>query len=563
MVHNAAGPLTRISFRRDVRVFLIALVGFLGLLICALLLVMQGFGEDAQANVIRRWNAVADAGAADIASAGTEATRRVRAQSLAGRYAILAVDFGQQTTVPPVGYSIVRQIGGREIRFVFDEQELQTLQRRFAMTASISVAAAVTVMVLLVFYIPRITRPIESMLGDARALGARDERQEETAYLVSTFRESISKLREQEHELKRLHEAEKNRADELEMVTATLTRSLTSGLIALDPRGNVLEINAAAREVLGITAVGETSVALADLIGDSPLSRAIHRAIELRETLTRIEVEHETGTSTIAIGLTAVPLVGEGGRLLGLLALFTDLTPIKRLEARVRAMQTLADLGEMAAGIVHELRNSLSTIVGYMRLAQRSDLPAEAAARLRSADQEAGQLHSAVERLLAFARPMDLQVEPTDLRELVAAVVSRLSEQTGDIAVAINGSAEIDADPTLLSRAIENVLRNAIDAVADRGPAARIDVTITTDPPTLVITDNGIGLDGSRADRLLLPFVSEKPGGFGLGLSLARKIAILHGGDIELTGSPGHGATVTMHLPRRSDSRGDERPSRG
>lgn len=551
MVSLPAGPLTRISFRRDVRVFLTALVGFLGVLILALLFQMEQFHRAAQAEILSRWNVVADAGAREIGSASSEANRRVRAKAFAGRNGVVDVRIGPRTAPAVEGHELVRRADGLEIGFVFDDGAVRSLHRRFALTASICVAAAITGMVLLLFYLPRITRPIEAMLDEARQLGTRDERQEETAYLITTFRESITRMREQEHELKRLHEAEKSRADELEVVTATLTRSLTSGLIALDPDGRVLQLNAAAREVLAIGPDREVGGSIAELLGDSPLAHTIQDALGRRETLTRIEVEHAVGGSDVSIGLTAVPLLGENGRMLGMLALFTDLTPIKRLEARVRAMQTLADLGEMAAGIVHELRNSLSTIVGYLRLVRRSELPAEAASRLRAADEEASQLQAAVDRLLAFARPMELQLEEIRLRDVVTGVLARLETQTEKVAVEVRGDAAMEGDAALLARAVENVIRNAVDAVRERGTEARIEVSITDDPPTLSIADNGVGLEDNRAERLLLPFVSEKPGGFGLGLSLARKIVVIHGGDVELRGAPGQGAVVTMRFPGR------------
>jgi signal transduction histidine kinase len=550
MVSLAPGPLTRIGFRRDVRVFLTALVGFLALLIFLLLFELQAFSQDAQASVLRRWNAVADAATLEIRSATGDSGRRLQAMYLLQRYGILAIEFRGTdverfgTPAAPDEEPIVRSIENVEIRYVFDDGELRSIERSFTVTASFCVAAAVTGMVLLFFYLPRITRPIEAMLGEATQLGPRQEGQEETAFLLQTFRDSIARLKSQESELKRLHESEKMRADELALVSATLTRSLTSGFVSFDADGRVIELNAAARETLGIPSDATAQQPLATLIGTSPLSRAIEEALNHRETLTRIEVEH----AGMTIGLTAVPLFGDGDRFLGMIALFTDLTPIKRLEARVRAMQTLADLGEMAAGIVHELRNSMSTIAGYIRLVQRSELPAEAATRLRAAEEEAALLHSAIDRLLAFARPMKLQFETVDLRQLTDGVVSRLRESAPQIAFETHGDAVLEGDATLLSRAVENIVRNALDAVAARPGAGHVSITISAEPPAIVIADDGIGLDPAQAERLLLPFVSEKPGGFGLGLSLARKIAILHGGDIELHGVPGEGTTVTLRL---------------
>lgn len=537
--------LTKISFRRDVRTFLVVLVGFMLVLIVLLLFLLEQFSETAQQAVLLRWNATADAAAEYIGAAGNPNDARLRAQVALARHDIATIELtggGANTRLGEGDGAIVllRSTPRGIVRMTFDDSELRAVQRRFSATASISVAAAATGMFLLVLYLPRITRPIEAMLDHAREVSARDEKTDETTYLIDTFRDSIQRLKAQESELKRLHEAEKTRADELEMVSATLTRSLTSGFMALDPEARVLQLNAAAREILGTDA--PTPIGLEALLGDAPVAGVLRSAVESGETVSRIEVEHQAST----IGLTAVPLRGENARLIGMLALFTDLTPIKQLEARLRAMQTLAELGEIAAGIAHEFRNSLSTILGYLKLLQRSELPAEATARIRAAESEATQLTAAVERLLTFARPMTLQVEPLELREVVDEVVERMRAAGPRAQVEVRGQASIDGDRALLARAIDNVLRNALDAVAERGDAGRIAIAIAGDPPRVTVTDNGIGFDEADAARLLLPFVSNKPGGFGLGLSLARKIAVLHGGDVALSGTPGEGAAVTL-----------------
>ena len=544
----SARGLTKIGFRRDVRSFLVVLVGFLLILIVALLFVLEQFSEVAQGAVLRRWNVAADAAAELIGGAATPADVRIRALLALTRYEIASIEVtgagGQRLQLGAAEgeTTMLRRTEAGLVRMTFDQAELDGIQRRFVATASVSVAAAMTGMFLLVMYLPRITKPIEEMLDQAREVSDRDEQTDETTYLIDTFRDSIQRLKVQEAELKRLHESEKTRADELEMVSATLTRSLTSGFIALDPNARVLQLNAAAREILSVPPERDAQVDIGELVGDAPLAAVLREAIRSGETVSRIEVEH----GATAIGLTAVPLLGENAKLLGMLALFTDLTPIRQLEARVRAMQTLAELGEIAAGIAHEFRNSLSTILGYLKLVLRNELPAEAANRLRAAESEATQLTAAVERLLTFARPMTLQVERIDLRELTDDVVERLRGTAPAVQITVNGNASLDGDRALLARAVDNVVRNAVDAVTERGDAAHITIDITAQPPSITVTDNGIGFDEPDAARLLLPFVSNKPGGFGLGLSLARKVAVLHGGDITLNGTPGQGAAVRM-----------------
>jgi len=132
---------------------------------------------------------------------------------------------------------------------------------------------------------------------------------------------------------------------------------------------------------------------------------------------------------------------------------------------------------------------------------------------------------------------------------VVDEVVERLQPAGEGPRIDVRGSGRIQGDRTLLSRAVDNVVRNALDAVAAKNAAGTIDIEITSAAPAIVVRDNGIGLDESDAARLLLPFVSNKPGGFGLGLSLTRKIVVLHGGDLTLSGTPDRGATVTMTFP--------------
>ena len=78
----------------------------------------------------------------------------------------------------------------------------------------------------------------------------------------------------------------------------------------------------------------------------------------------------------------------------------------------------------------------------------------------------------------------------------------------------------------------------------------RVDIRVTADPPTITVSDNGVGLDDEVAGRLFMPFQSRKPNGLGLGLPLARKIVLLHGGEIRIAGAPGEGARVTIELPQ-------------
>ncbi len=555
MVFLAHAPLTRIGFRRDVKLFLTGLVGFLVILIFSLLLLLR--------TDLTRTEDTIDWSRAIVADVAVDAVNHTRVNPesletqlifLRGRFNISAIELdlrnGQRIISGAKSGSfdeLTRLTGVGTMKLRFDAAERRDASRRFWIISGISIAATSFGVMLLLLYLPRITRPIEEMLGDAKELGERSGDQEETAYLIETFRHSIATLKSQEAELKRLHDREKTRADDLERVTAALTRSLTSGLIAIDASGLIVDINASGREILGVDQQESvTGRGLHEIVKLHNFAAALQRAFEQQAPMTRVEIDDEA----VTIGLTTVPLRNESGTFLGFLALFTDLTPIRSLEARVQEMTTLAQLGEISAGIAHEFRSSLSTILGYMKLARRGDIDGVAEGRLQRAEKEASLLLQAIERLLAFARPVQLNAETVDLRSLIHEQVQQLTDIAPEVTFDVAGPpVAIEGDRVLLSRAVENLLHNAVDAIRQKGGGGSVRVTLADGPtPTVTIADDGIGFDPSETARLFLPFHSNKPNGFGMGLPLAKKIVLLHGGTLRLQGRPGKGAVATMEF---------------
>jgi signal transduction histidine kinase len=289
---------------------------------------------------------------------------------------------------------------------------------------------------------------------------------------------------------------------------------------------------------------------LTEAFGASGFTNAVLDAVRNRAAMTRTEVTIEHGPSRQLIGLTTVPLIDTEHRLLGLLALFTDLTPYRELEARVRELQTLADLGEISAGIAHEFRNSLSTMLGYLKLAKRAGSTEDMSASIEKSEREASLLAEAVDRLLAFARPMQIERRAIDLLELTQEVCERVAPE--DVTLTCDGvTARVEGDRSLLVRALDNLVRNAIDSVREKGSGGVRVTVLDGDAASVRVEDDGVGIEPADIPRLMLPFQSQKPSGYGLGLPLARKIVLLHGGTIRLTGRKGEGAVATIELPSR------------
>ena len=222
----------------------------------------------------------------------------------------------------------------------------------------------------------------------------------------------------------------------------------------------------------------------------------------------------------------------------------------ERMEARLRELEAMARAGELTAGIVHEVRNGLGTIVGYARLVERGR-PDGAAPEARAILAECATLETVVRRFHDFIRLERLQLAETDLGRLAARVVAR--EQRGHDAVqarlvGFDTPVVVRADEELLERALENLVRNAVQAAAAGGGHLELRAERTKGSVLLQVEDDGPGLAPDHPGEVR-PFYTTRPGGLGLGLPLARKIVLLHGGELRLERRSPAGARVLVRLP--------------
>lgn len=566
MVSGAAAALTKPGFRRDVKLFLGILIGFLVTLTLILMVLLDSTVRQAEELIWENWSETADNVLDQVPTDTITNPDQLRTQlsiirARANAAGLRIIDstgkevsvgyFGTRTTSLERRRNLVRLIVS------FDTTDVLSLRRRAMRVGAITLVSAAASILFLLVYLPRIVRPIEELLDHAREVRQPDAHEDETNYLIETFRETVGTLRRQEEQLKRLHEAEKRRADDLERITATLTRSLSAGFIAIDRDGRIVDINAAGREILRLDEAAEFVDQPLEVLGATPFTGLLSEAFRNRASLLRTELDLGDAAGG-AIGITTVPLTSESETFLGMLALFSDLTEVRRLEQRLRDAHTLAELGQISAGIAHEFRNSLSTILGYLKLARRGDLDDETDKRVRSAEDEAATLSRAVDGLLAFARPVKIEPVEFDANVLLSELADRYSGQGVDVRIMTDEPLQVHGDPALMRRAFENVVRNAIDAVRDSGrPDGRVSIEASAVSRVISIRDNGVGLADADVSRLFLPFQSDKAEGYGMGLALAKKIVLLHGGSITLTGARGEGATVTIDLATPPGNRPD------
>jgi len=233
-------------------------------------------------------------------------------------------------------------------------------------------------------------------------------------------------------------------------------------------------------------------------------------------------------------------------------------------ESRLIQAAKLAAVGEMAAGIAHELNNPLTTVTGFTELVTE-ELPAESPLRndLGLVLREAQRARSVVRRLLDFARQSDIVRVRSDVNEIiddVLALVNHLLRTSGVqlITNLPNGLPWIMVDHNQIKQVILNLIHNAIHAMPDGG-----ELRISTarhrrenhDWLTIILTDTGVGIAPENIERIFEPFFTtrSKDGGTGLGLSVSYGIMADHGGFIEVESEVGKGTTFTMWLPVEVD----------
>jgi signal transduction histidine kinase len=220
----------------------------------------------------------------------------------------------------------------------------------------------------------------------------------------------------------------------------------------------------------------------------------------------------------------------------------------RRMEEEIQLKEAMARAGELAAGMAHEVRNGLATIVGYARLAERSSGTDASSQAVAAILEECRALEATVRRLMDYVRKEQLELHPFDPLRMLSRVAGRESrEETEMVAPAAGGGETIVGDEELLERAFENLVRNAREAAGAgghvwirgerRGPGYHV-----------FVADDGPGLPKEEKDGLR-PFHSTKPGGLGLGLPMALKIVRLHHGELLLRDRVPRGLEVEVRLP--------------
>jgi two-component system sensor histidine kinase PilS (NtrC family) len=334
--------------------------------------------------------------------------------------------------------------------------------------------------------------------------------------------------------------------------------SLTSGLTTTDLSGAIITYNRAAETITGIPALEAFNRSAAEVLQLPDSYTALFGPPETRPKQMRIEYGYTRGDGRqIEIGLSAAPLMTPRGET-GFILTFQDVTASRKLEREARVQQRLAAVGEMAAGIAHEIRNPLASMSGSIQiLRQELPLTDEQGQLMDIVLRESERLNETIRSFLAYAKPQRQSMRHMDVRQVItdtATLLQNSAERRDTHRIVVDApsdAVDFQADEGQLRQIVWNLATNGLRAMPNGGRLT-LRVTPPTDfDPQLVISvsDEGVGIAPEELDGIFQPFRGGFDRGTGLGLSIVHRIVSDYGGEVNVTSTRGAGTTVFVKFP--------------
>ena len=339
--------------------------------------------------------------------------------------------------------------------------------------------------------------------------------------------------------------------------TRQVVASMANGLLSINIEGKITSYNPLALELLGLKEAEIQGIDFKKII-DFKAAGIIQTLDQCISVLDREIIYHKPSGEIIPLALSITPILGESNICQGAVIILRDLSEIKQLEEKVRRSEKLAAIGKLAAGVAHEIRNPLSSIRGFAQYLQRSlkDHPQEQE-YAETMVSEVDRINAVVSDLLSIARPIEAELSPTDVTELIEhsirLVQADARSRNVNIELNISDLSKIPLDSNQMTQAILNLLLNALQAVNSGG---RIEVGAELDPSVsrlkIWVEDNGSGITADQKDKIFDPFFTTREKGTGLGLAIVHKIVENHNGEIHLESPPPgekKGTRITLSIP--------------
>jgi two-component system sensor histidine kinase PilS (NtrC family) len=348
---------------------------------------------------------------------------------------------------------------------------------------------------------------------------------------------------------------------DLQALNQHVIDSLPSGLVTTDRAQRVLTFNHAAESITGLSFRGAVGRPLAEVLQLPALLIETMNVGLIGAGARRLESHYRRPDAVeIVVGLSATHLETPSGRA-GYIVTFQDVTEVKKLDREARIQQRLAAVGEMAAGIAHEIRNPLASMSGSIQiLRQELPLSAEQEQLMDIVLRESERLNMTIRSFLAYAQPQKFAIARFDIGRALndTALLLRNSAELGEghtIDVDVpRTQLWYDADEGQIRQIVWNLATNGLRAMTTGG-RLRLAGHLEAESGDVVIDvqDEGIGIPPEQLDGLFQPFHGTFASGSGLGLAIVHRLVADYRGEIQVSSHPGTGTTVSVRLPARAE----------
>ncbi|MDZ4063808.1 MAG: ATP-binding protein [Coriobacteriia bacterium] len=347
--------------------------------------------------------------------------------------------------------------------------------------------------------------------------------------------------------------------------TQSILRSITSGVLTVGPDGSLTTVNPAAERMLGISEYEMVPKPIGAVFkDDGGLSADVEKVLSGRLPLTLRELKVVTRSEkTVHVQASTSRMRAVGGRILGAVVTIEDISEVKSLTEQLIRADRLAAMGELTAGVAHEVRNPLGIIRASVQLLEESECDED---RIRAASgvikQEIDRLDKVIKALLDFGRPSKPMFVETDVESVLSDVVlftNRFAKQA-DVVIEERFSAGlplVHADPDQLKQVFLNLVTNAVQVMEESGGTIAIETGHVPGYVFVTVSDTGPGIPEEALGKVFDPFYSTRDEGTGLGLTMVHRIIDEHDGHIEV-GSGENGTVFRVSLPVAAHNDTDE-----
>lgn len=443
---------------------------------------------------------------------------------------------------------------------IFSE-ELLAIQKN---TLLIAIIALVFSMQSTIFIAHNISKPIKLLADMCNKIAKGNlrekisiNRKDEIGILASAFDNMIGQLR---MKAKKLIEIKKFNED--------ILRNVPAGIITTDRDGNVISVNKAGQEILGFNPLEENkSFELSNII-----FKQLKTTLGTEENINNVySLSNENDNAKKYLDVTTSLLITEKNLVIGAICNFNDITKRKKIENKMDRVNRLASLGQLAAGLAHEIRNPLAGMRMSIQVLKKrlcKEEETESNVNLFNATlYEIDRLNNLITDLLDFARPHVPKYEVTDIIDILNRSLYLIQKSANEKRIEINLSGNekpqyVFVDKAQIEQVFLNVLTNSMNAMEVKG-VLNINISnVQSDKGSSIMIefeDNGCGIKEEDLEKIFNPFYTTNPQGTGLGLSVVHKLVTENNGEIDIESIVNIGTKFRIKIPLYSGDIDEEK----